>query len=460
MGGAAVTAFAMRAYLLLTRPPPLFPGTDNTWYDAVARSIETGHLGRLPAVDGGRVLSIRFPPAYPYVLALGRSLLFWVDSFDAHLWTGAALGALGAGAVAALAWRLGRHAPVRARALTTIVAGLLFALNPAVVGASVSLMAEALLLPVVAVVLLITDRLITGDGHRWEAVALGGLLAVGALTRSEAVVLLAAVVLGGYVVSRARPSSARPWVVALAIGFGAAIAWSAIASAAADRPVVMGTNSGSLLLGANCPVTRTADGIGYWSVECLTIADRDLSTETARRSKAQADFLKHHFALPPQIGAPGEAELSSLQTDVATDQIFDHPLDTVAAVPVRVLRGLGLYWSPLQDEQEVFEGRNHSWEVAGRWFNIVLILPFALLTLLAVWFRRSRIGARLRDLVEVRRLVPALALMAAWVVTIAVSYGSARFRAAIEPTLAVFAGLGFTIVVTALAQRGRTEPAS
>ena len=67
---------------------------------------------------------------------------------------------------------------------------------------------------------------------------------------------------------------------------------------------------------------------------------------------------------------------------------------------------------------------------------------------------------RLRDLVDARRLVPSLALMAAWALTIAVSYGSARFRAAIEPSLAVFAGLGITIVVTALSQRGRTEPAS
>ena len=115
----------------------------------------------------------------------------------------------------------------------------------------------------------------------------------------------------------------------------------------------------------------------------------------ARRTAAQAAFLEDHFALPPQIGAPGEAEISGLQTDAATDEIVDHPVDTAAAVPVRLLRGLGLYWSPLQDSQEVFEGRNHSWEVVGRWFNIVLVLPFALLTLVAAVARRSRIGARL-----------------------------------------------------------------
>ena len=140
--------------------------------------------------------------------------------------------------------------------------------------------------------------------------------------------------------------------------------------------------------------------------------------------------------------------------------MLDHPLDTVASVPVRVARGLGLYWSPLQDTQEVFEGRDHSWEVAGRWFNIVLILPFALVTLVAALFRRSRVGAHLRALTEARRLVPSLALMAAWVVTIALSYGSARFRAAIEPPLAVFAGIGIAVLVTAFTQRARTEPAS
>ena len=38
------------------------------------------------------------------------------------------------------------------------------------------------------------------------------------------------------------------------------------------------------------------------------------------------------------------------------------------------------------------------------------ILPFALLTLVAAVFRRSRVGATLRDVVEARRLVPSLAL--------------------------------------------------
>jgi hypothetical protein len=326
-------------------------------------------------------------------------------------------------------------------------------------------MAEALVLPVAALALLVIDRLVTArlesDGGRaWEVLLLGALVAVGALTRSEGVVVVGAAVVGGYVASRGRAGSPRPWALALAAGLAAAITWSVVISVAAERPVAMGTNSGSLLLGANCAKTRDADGIGYWDVDCLAVPDGSVSTETARRIHAQEQFLAHHFALPPQIGAPGEADLSGAQFDAATDEIVDHPGDTIAALPVRLLRGFGLYWSPLQDQQEYYEGRDHGWEVVGRWFTIVLVLPFALLTLLGALVRRSTLGVRLRALVDARRLIPSLAVMVAWVVTIMASYGSARFRAVIEPSLAVFAALGMTIVASAVRQRGRTNAAS
>jgi branched-subunit amino acid ABC-type transport system permease component len=113
---------------------------------------------------------------------------------------------------------------------------------------------------------------------------------------------------------------------------------------------------------------------------------------------------------------------------------------------------LGLYWSEHQSTQEYFEGRDHGWEVVGRWFNIVLVLTFAFVATLAAVLRRSRLGTRLRALVDARRLAPSLALIAAWVVVLAVTYGSARFRAVVEPSFAVLAGIGITMAVTALAE--------
>ena len=115
---------------------------------------------------------------------------------------------------------------------------------------------------------------------------------------------------------------------------------------------------------------------------------------------------------------------------------------------------------PLQDRQEYFEGRDHGWEVAGRWFNIVLVLPFVLVTLYAVMLRRSRLHVRLDDLVEVHRFVPSLALISAWLVTIALSLGSARFRAVVEPSFAVLAGFGYALLVQWVGQRGRRSAAS
>jgi hypothetical protein len=447
--GVAVVAFALRAVLVTSRPPPLFPGADNAWYDLVAQSFADGHLGRLPAVGGGRVFSTRFPPGYPVVLALGRGPLFFLDFRDAHLWTGVILGTVGAALVAALGWRLASRAGERCQVLLAASAGLLFAVNPIVVGAAPSLMAETLVLPVVAGTLLLTDRLLTGDGGWPDAVGLGALLAVGALTRGEGVLLLGAVVVGGWIAARARGRAARPWLVALGIGVAAVVAWSAVISVASHRVVALSTNSGSLLLGANCPLLDNANSIGYWSVGCLEVrGGPGLSPETARRSAAQLEFLEDHFALPPQIGAPGEAEISTAQFNEATNRLTERPLPTLAAIPVRVLRGLGLYWSQHQSAQEYYEGRDHGWEVVGRWFNAVVVLPFAFVAVLGVAWRRSRLGARVRALVDIRRLVPSFVLIAAWVLVLVATYGSARFRAVVEPSLALLAGIGITVVLT------------
>jgi hypothetical protein len=307
--------------------------------------------------------------------------------------------------------------------------------------------------PVAAGTLLLTDRLLTGDGGWPDALGLGALLAVGALTRGEGLVLLGVVVAGGWFVARARGRAALTWLVALGIGVAAVVAWSAVISVASHRVVAVSTNSGSLLLGANCPLLDNANSIGYWSVGCLEVRGATLSPETARRSAAQVKFLETHFALPPQIGAPGEAEISAKQFNEATSRITARPLRTLAAVPMRVLRGFGLYWSQHQDTQEYYEGRDHGWEVVGRWFNVVLILPFAFVAALAAIRRRSRLGARLRAVVDARRLVPSLALIAAWVAVLVATYGSARFRAVVEPSLALLAALGITIAVTAVTGR-------
>jgi hypothetical protein len=221
-----------------------------------------------------------------------------------------------------------------------------------------------------------------------------------------------------------------------------------------------------LLLGANCPLARTGEYLGYWNGDCVARSGERLSSETAARVAAQtAAYEANPFRFPPVVGVAAEAEQSSAQTRTARTQIADDPAGTVGAVPARLARGLGVFWTASQTYQEGFEGRDTTWEQRGRWFHLVLVLPWAALAIVAVGWRRSRAGAALRAVGAVRRLVPSLAVLGTWCVVTMATYGSARFRTTVEPSLAVLAALGIVTAATVITARvrgqaGRSEVAS
>src|SRR5581483_6010998 len=108
---------------------------------------------------------------------------------------------------AALVWRVSSRATPGVRLVLTAVAGLLIALNPLVIGTTATLMSESLYVPVVAGALLAADHLVT-SGSRVAGVTLGDVVAVGALTRSDGIVVLGAIVVAA--VFAARSSGGRP----------------------------------------------------------------------------------------------------------------------------------------------------------------------------------------------------------------------------------------------------------
>jgi len=406
--------------------------------------MATGHGGRIADVMGGRSWSFRYPPAYPSVLALGQRLLFWLHPIDADLWASAALGAVAAGVVAALAWRICAGASTGRRAAVAMIAGMLFAANPLLIGASVSLMSEGLYLLAIASALLLADRLLV-RGRYGDAVALGFVFGVAALTRSEGIVLVAAITLGMLIVARRHGSRVRPVLAALGIGLLFPVGWSVFASTTAGRPVVVGTNGGSLLLGATCPLINHDDALGYWHPDCHV--NLSFSSTTAARLGASASAaLTNPWVVGPVPGPTADAEGSSAMTRAAFRLMSRHPLALAAAIPFRVARGLGLYWTHLQDVHETFEGRSHPWEIAGRWFHLLLVLPLTIVAVVA-FFKRTGIGRRLRALTDVERLIPMLALLIGWLALVAMTYGSTRLRAGVEPALAVLAGLGAAVLV-------------
>jgi hypothetical protein len=444
---AAITGFGLRAIYLLAHPPALLSGTDNMWYTTVAHSIASGHLGRIPAVSGGRVWSFQFPPAYPIALAIGQRLLFWLHPTRADLWTSAALGGATAAAVAALAWRIADRASPRARTVVAAAAGLLVALNPLLAGASVSLMSEALVPLAVTLALLFMDRLLAGPATLRDAVVLGLLVALSGLTRSEALLITAAAVVGAAVVARTRGLTMRPFGIALGVAFAIALAWSTFASIEGSGVIVMSAQSGSLLRGANCRLALHGDRKGSWDIDCLAGADREMSRATRRAFAASAAAaLENLVVLAPAAGPRAEAEFNHAQARLALRDIRRQPVAVATSVPYRIGRALGLYWSNVDLAHIPFEGRAASWERVGRWFHLILVMPLALVGVWASCRRRGRAAARLRGVADRGRVVPSLVLLATWLVVIAATYGTARFRASVDPSLVLLAGLGVAVV--------------
>ena len=442
--GVGVLAFVLRARYIDLHPPLLFAGNDDTWYHAVARSFAEGDWGRVPGTNGGTVFSARFPPGFPLVLAVGQRVLFWMEPFRAHLWTSVALGTAGAVLTTALAWRLAVRASLGVRIVATVVTGVLIAANPLVVGAASALMSEVLYLPLVAAFLLLVDVATTTAVRTRTWIALGAVLVAAAFTRGEGLLLLGVPTLALALLHRRTRLVRNGLLAALGAAVLVAFAWSAVLSASAGRPVVMSTNGGGLLYAANCETSLHGDGRGSWDLDCPPIPDDQLSPELRR---ARATKFRSAFALAPSSGSCSTPSSSAAQLRETLDRIADDPGPSITAIPFRWARGLGVITGSFEAKLTDFEGRDRDAEHSGHLLQQIVILPLVGVLLVALAWRRSRLGAALRDTVVLGRLVPSALLVGAWLVMIAGTYGSARFRQPVEPVFAIVCGLAVAAVV-------------
>lgn len=447
-----VLAFVLRAWYAHAHPWFPWSGGDNTWYSTVGQSFAEGRWGRVRGSSGALLHSARFPPGYPLVLAAGQRLLFWVRPFWAQLWTSVALGTAGAVLTTALAWRLTSSATLRTRVVATAATGLVIACNPLVVGASAALMAEVLVLPLVAGFLLLVDAVTTTPARVRTWVLLGLVVVATAFTRGEGLLLLGVPLVALVIVHR-RSRAVRVGVLAVLGGaLAVALAWSAVLSSAAGRPVLMSTNSGSVVMGANCPAALHGDGRGSWDSSWDGSCPPPPDDEMSPRLRAALRVLPTSpFGLGPQFGTALEAELSAAQLRTALRRIGDDPGPSISAIPFRWARAIGVLTTAYDSRLTKFEGRDPGLEDTGRLLQKLVVLPLVLLFLVALGARRSRLGIALRDAVHLERLVPAGLLVASWLVMIALTYGSARFRQPVEPVFALVCGLAVATVVGAVA---------
>ena len=325
------------------------------------------------------------PPGWEVVLAAAD--LVGGNGFLSHRLLGAVIGTI----TVVLIGLLGRRLAGPAVGLT---AAAIAAIYPMLWAADVSLMSETLYGAFLVGALL-------AAAYR-RPVALGALLALAALTRGEAIVLLVLLVV---------PLFWRRWrpLLVTFAAFAVVLApWTIRNLATFDQPVLISSNSNGIWIGANCPETYHGGLIGYWRFQCYT----------------------------PERPGEDESEYFLRQRHEGIEYMTDHLGRLPTVMGVRFLRLLDM-WNVGQSEFiNAAEGRPVTPTKLGIWAFWAL-LPLAVA------------GA----VIQRRRRGPLLVLLApiAGVVAVALAtYGTTRFRFGAEPSVCVLAAIAVVALLRTL----------
>jgi hypothetical protein len=354
------------------------------------------------------------PPVYPLLEAaislVGGRTWVWHDIVDlvagtATVWVTGLLGyAVGEG-WGARARETGAVGTGTRGARLGLIAAAIAAVYPLLIAADGSLRSESVFALFVTLSLLCALRLREEPSLR-RAITLGFVIALAALTRSEGLLLVVLLPFGLAGWRRGVTSVVTcvlvlsPWLVHCWVTFG--------------QPVLISTNVGGLLAGANCPQTYHGPLLGQWDLACLPPAVVGVGGGTETNEAVESNHLR----------------------DVGLRYAREHAARLPAVIVARIGRSFELFLPRQQWAMEAFfEGRNEKVEEAGVLvYYVVALLAIAGTVLL--WRRRG----------------PWRILLSPFVLVIFVSvtgYGFTRFRVGAEPALIVLAA----VTLERLAQR-------
>ena len=377
-------------YTVLVAPWPPAVSDDQVFFNLLPRILADGHGYVQPQLFaiGQTVDTASHPPLYPYLLAGPAWLGLDGDMFQRL--TGTLFGAFTVGAIGLLARRLAGY---RAGLLAAGIA----AVYPILITADGALMSESLYGALVAGSLLAAYRLVDEPGSG-RAVVLGVLVGLSALARGEGLLLLPLLLIPLV----RRPGGIRAAVVVALAAVVVLTPWTIRNYGAFDRLVLVSTNAGAVIGGANCGTTYSGDNIGGWDFGCAR----------------------------PTPGK-NEAEQTAIQMDDGLEYANDHLKRVPVVMGVRFLRE----WSFFKPTQ-VNPGRSETVQ------NIGLGIYYALLPL-AIW-----------GFVVLRRrgtptwLIVSPAVMVS--ITAVLFFGFLRFRHPAEISLVVLAGVAADALMTRL----------
>ncbi|HKA03547.1 MAG TPA: glycosyltransferase family 39 protein, partial [Acidimicrobiales bacterium] len=381
------------------------PVGDALTYVRLGRGLAHGHgyvRVDVLAATGRHVPTAEFPPLWPTMVAVPQR--FGIGSATSLRVVGALIGAV----TVAVIGLLGRRV---ATPTVGLVAAGLAAVNPYFISFDGSLQAEGLYALLVATVLLLVATALTDRATRWWWwVAAGFALGLAALTRTEALLLLAVVVVP---VAKAGVGAADWWRRVGVVCIGVAVllgAWTARNAIRLHVFQPLTNNNGTLIAGGNCDGVYAGYQIGLWRLDCVQATDVTGRSETdaaARYRRAGLDYARDHRGRVPVV------------------------------VAARVVRTWGAWNPSRQTDYESLEGRPKAW-INASWVVGWFVLALAVVG--AVGQRRRR-----------RPMWLLLGPVVVATVTAAVGYGNSRFRMVAEPGLVVLAAVGIVAVAHRLA---------
>ena len=396
----AAGGFALRAvFALAVAPDSLNHRGDPRFFHLAANLLADGHgyIAPLPFLDHGSVIaSTEHPPLWSALLAVFSAV--GARSYEAHELVACAVGA----ATVVCAGLLGRRVGGPRAGL---IAACGAALYPVFVAMDGSLMSEPPYALAVAASLVLAFRMVERPSFR-RAALLGLAVGLAALVRGEALGLLLVLLVP---VLLQVPRGRRLAYAGAAVGVTVVVIapWCLRNSITMDKALLVSTEDGPVIAGANCQRTYHGRDTGYWRSDCLPPGhDRNAAYRSARLRKAGVTYAGDHLTRLP------------------------------AVVGVRLLRTFGI-WQP---RRHVFfaEGR----VLPGRTFAMVAVWIVLALGAAGAWSMRRRAGP----------LAILLAPVVLAVVTTAIAFGYPRFRYAADVSLIV---MGAVFVDAALAARRR-----
>jgi hypothetical protein len=407
-GLAAIVALGAAwrfGYVLVAKRHTRLGLNDSLYYSVQASQLAHGVffrdvLGQVAAAEHGPLAAVVLGP--------------WSRFGDPVLWQrlgNATYGTVTIALVGVLAYRI---AGTRA----SLIAAGIAAASPNFWMNDIVVMSESIALLFVTTALLAVDAAIRRPCW-WRHAVAGAAIGLAALARSELVLL--ALLLAGVLAWAVRVADGwrrlLPGAVLLLACLAVLTPWVVFNLSRFDRPVLLTTNDGTTLVGANCPEMYAGPDIGGWSLFCVfeslkAPVDGDDSVRAARQRREALHYARTHASRLPVV------------------------------VTARVARSFDLWGHRNLVHADVGEERPAwaSWAGVGVW---LLTMPLAIAGLfLARQPARALLGA------------PLLAV----VLVSAAYYGAHRIRSSAEPAAAVLAAIALSRL-TSTPDRA-TDPAS